>query len=145
MNDLKIVYNNGNGKMTVHLDVFFPTTQKQFKKLLDVIALDIDNQTELKKQLQDYFQNRMDGLDELYIKSCNEYVKFRQNVAELTELIESLKHPNGVRASDQEIASAKKELDRFTNYSKTAHKDMTEATKRKKQFLKYLEMIEQRK
>lgn len=131
--------------MTIHLDVFFPTTQKQFKKLLDMIALDVDNQSELKKQLQDYFHKRMESLDELYTKACKDYMNFRQKVAELKELVESLKHPNGVKASELEIALAKKEIDKFTKYSNTAHKDITEATKQKKQFSKYLEMIEQRK
>lgn len=59
MDDLYITYNDGHGKMLIHMDYFFPCSQARFKKLLKIINLDWQHEAELKEKLKVYFQNRI--------------------------------------------------------------------------------------
>lgn len=58
MDDLYIRWDYGRGNMVIILDKFFPTTKKNLKKLLSVIALDWEHESELKEKLKVYFQEK---------------------------------------------------------------------------------------
>lgn len=58
METLNITWNCGKGRMQIILDKFFPSTKKDLKKLLKVIPLDWEHETELKENLKVYFQEQ---------------------------------------------------------------------------------------
>lgn len=58
MNTLNITWNFGKGRMQILLDKFFPSTKKDLKKLLKIISLDWEHETELKENLKVYFQEQ---------------------------------------------------------------------------------------
>ena len=58
MDDLHIKWETG--RMVIHLDNFFPTSQARLKKLVKIIRLDW-NSDELIEKLKVYFQEKIDG------------------------------------------------------------------------------------
>lgn len=57
MDDLYIKYDNG--EMLIHMNDFFPCSQLCLNKLLKVIELDWQRETELKEKLKVYIQNKI--------------------------------------------------------------------------------------
>lgn len=57
MEDLHIQYDNG--RMVIHLDNFFPTSQARLKKLIKIIHLDWQHSDRLIERLKVYFQERI--------------------------------------------------------------------------------------
>lgn len=63
MDDLYITHSRGH--MTIHMDKFFPTSQKNFKKLLKIIELDWYHQVKLKEKMSSYFNERIAEYDNI--------------------------------------------------------------------------------
>lgn len=57
MDDLYIKWETG--KMVIHLDNFFPTSQARLKKLIKIIRLDWQHSDELIEKLKVYFQEKI--------------------------------------------------------------------------------------
>jgi hypothetical protein len=57
--DLYITFNNGRGKMIIHMDAFFPCRVKFFKSLLNIINEDYRHEDELLNQLREYLKYRI--------------------------------------------------------------------------------------
>jgi len=139
MNDLYIRWNTG--EMLIHLDNFFPTSQVQLRKLLKVIELDWEHETELKEKLKVYFQNKKPECEALFKEHGKKYLDTRQKIADATRLIEDQKHPNGLPVSKDELKQAKEDLKKH----RAAEKSLLCSTKRYKreaeQFSKYLDFV----
>lgn len=141
MNDLYITYNDGHGKMLIHMDYFFPCSQARFKKLLKIITLDWQHEAELKEKLKVHFQNRISDLVELRKENSRKYYDNKQKDADTSRLIESRKHPNGLPVSKDELKQAKADLKEYRESWKKALADAKRNKKFKEQFEQYLELL----
>lgn len=140
--DLKIKYENG--QMTIHMNSFFPTSQARLKKLLNVVALD-ENRDDHIQTLEQYFKDKMQELEDRRISSGKKAVDAKQKVSDLAAIIESKKHPNGVRLTKDELTAAREEHKHFKAVYAGHLSDFNRCIRQKEQFLKHIEILQQRK
>ena len=145
MNDINISYNNGHGKMCIHLDHFLPCTQIRFKKLLGIIELDYDHQEELKATLEAYMMERLSALEDQLVENAKAYSNYYQEVADWNRLVETEKHPNGVQLTRHELTNAKTQLSKAIRAKKRTQSDINENKRFIEQMKKCLEILKQRK
>lgn len=145
MNELNIVYNNGHGKMNIYMDYFFPTTQKNFKKILKVIEMDYDHMDEHFERLLIYFNERIAELKELAKVNGKGYWEATQKAADLGRILESGKYPNGTRVPQEKLKQIKEEHKEWSYKVKKTLKDYKSCEKKIEQFNKHLELLKQRK
>lgn len=138
-NDLYIKWETGH--MNIHLDFFFPCSKTRFKKLLKIIALDWQHETELKEYLKVYFQKRIADLTELWKENSKKYYENKQKDADTEGLIESRKHPNGLPVSKKELKQAKADLRRYRDNWQKALASAKKNKKFKEQFEGYLKLL----
>ncbi len=100
--------------MKIRLDLFFPCSQVEFKKLIKVIYLDYDYEEHLKK-LKEYFQERELRFETLSKGYGKAYINKKQNVSDLMTLLQSRKHPNGLPITNEEYKKAKTDLSLVKN------------------------------
>lgn len=141
MDDLYITWNNGHGEMLIHLDYFFPCSQARFKKLLKIIELDWQHETELKEKLKVHFQKRIADLMDLWKSNGKKYYDYRQKAADAKEQIDSGKHPNGLPLSKEEMKQAKADFRAYTAAYQKALADGKQNKRFKERFEKYLELM----
>lgn len=141
--DLKIVYETG--QMTIHMNSFFPTSQAKLKKLLNVIDLDFEHREEIIQTMRQFFQDKVNELEEKRISSGKKAVEYKQKIADTTAIIESRKHPNGVPLTKDELADIKEQNKHFKAVYAGCLSDFNRSIRQKDLFLKHLEILEQRK
>lgn len=124
MNDIKIKWQNG--KAVIHLDGFFPCSQKQFIKLLKIIDLDHENKEKILEKLKVYFQKRIDENNSNFESYGKEYWHYRQLASDARNAVETRKHPNGVYLSYYELMEMKHQLktstESYQKYEKLGRK-----------------------
>lgn len=138
MNDLHIEF--GTGYIDIQ-DEFFPCGIQKFKKLLKIIALDFQHEKELKENLKAYFQTKISDLVEFRKENSRKYCDLKQKEAETRDLINSQRHPNGLRVSDDELKQLKIDLKRYTAGWKKALSEARKNVRFKDQFEKYLKLL----
>ena len=141
--DIQIKYDNG--QMNIRMDAFFPTSQARLKKLLNVVDLDFEHREEIMQTMQQFFQDKVNELEERRISSGKKAVEYKQKVADTTAIIESRKHPNGVPLTKDELADIKEQNKHFKAVYAGCLSDFNRSIKQKDLFLKHLEILEQRK
>lgn len=141
--DIQIKYDNG--QMNIHMDAFFPTSQAQLKKLLKVVDLDFEHRDEIIQTMQQFFQGKVKELEEKRINSGKKAVEYKQKIADTGAIIESKKHPNGVRLTKDELADIKEQNKHFKAVYATCISNFNRSIRQKNLFLKHLEILEQRK
>lgn len=141
MDELYITYNEGHGRMNIHMKHFFPCPQAQFKKLLKIIDLDWQHKEELHEQLKVHFQNRIVELIELREENEKKYIEFKQRALDTQRLIKSRKHPNGVQLTKDELGQARENLKEYKETYKNAFADGNRNLKFKERFENYLEIL----
>ena len=141
MDDLHITYNHGNGKMLIHLDYFFPCSQVRFNKLLKIIELDWQHETELKENLKVHFQKRIVDLTALWKENSKLYYDNKEEAASTKAIIDSRKHPNGLPLSKDELKEARADFRAYTAAYKQALSDAKSNKRFKERFEKYLESM----
>lgn len=142
---MNITIKYDNGQMDVKMNEFFPTSQARLKKLLNVVALDYIHQDELLQDMQQFFENKVNELEERRIRSGKKALEYKQKVADLTAIIESRKHPNGVKLTKDELSKAREDRKHFKAVQAGCLSEFNRCIKQKEQFLKYLEILEQRR
>ena len=141
--DIQIKYDNG--QMNIRMDAFFPTSQARLKKLLNVVDLDFEHREEIMQTMQQFFQDKVNELEERRISSGKKAVEYKQKIAYTTAIIESRKHPNGVPLTKDELADIKEQNKHFKEVYAGCLSDFNRSIKQKDLFLKHLEILEQRK
>lgn len=139
--DLKITYSNG--KMIIRMNTFFPTSQARFKKLLKVIDLDFAHRDEHIQTLEQYFNEKVQELEEKRISSGKKVLDYKQKVVDITTIIKDRKHPNGVRLTKEELEQAKEDQKHFKAVQAGCTSEFNRCIRQKEQFLKHLEILEQ--
>lgn len=83
---LKIRYRHG--EMTIRLEEFFPSSQKDLKKLLKVIELDWDHKDELIEQATTWVSEHIQMYEQMAKEYANKYVDVRTKVKEFEEKVQ---------------------------------------------------------
>lgn len=141
--DIQIKYDNG--QMNIHMDAFFPTSQARLKKLLKVVDLDFEHRDEIIQTMQQFFQDKVKELEERRINSGKKAVDYKQKIADTNAIIESRKHPNGVKLTKDELTDIKEQNKHFKAVYAGCSSDFNRSIRQKDLFLKHLEILEQRK
>lgn len=140
--DLKIKYETG--QMTIHMETFFPTSQARLKKLLNVVALDENRDVHI-QTLEQYFKDKVQELEDRRISSGKKAMEYKQKVVDVAAIIESKKHPNGVKLTKDELSNARADHKHFKEVQSDCLSVFNRCSRQKEQFLKHLEILEQRK
>lgn len=141
--DLKIKYETG--QMTIHMNSFFPTSQARLKKLLNVVALDYEHKDDHIQTLEQYFKDKVQELEDRRISSGKKALEYKQKVVDVATIIESKKHPNGVKLTKDELTKAREDHKHFKAVQAGCLSEFNRCIRQKEQFLKHLEILEQRK
>lgn len=111
------------GELILDLNMFFPTNLVRYKKLLEVIDSSENKETYI-KQLEKHFENRLVKIEKQGKEENQKYFDFKQMAADA-------------------------ETPYFKNYYETCAKKSYSETKKlfnqKKKFMKYQEILKQRK
>ena len=138
--ELNIKYENG--QMTIRMNTFFPTSASKLKKLLKIIDLDMEHRDDHIRTLKRYFKNKVQELEKNKNSSGKKAVECRQKVVDLAAVIESKKHPNGVKLTKDELTKAKEERKHFVSVQAKCVSEFNRCIRQKEQFLKHLEILE---
>ena len=141
--DIQIKYDNG--QMNIHMNAFFPISQARLKKLLKVVDLDFEHRDEIIQTMQQFFQGKVKELEEKRINSGKKAVEYKQKIADTGAIIESKKHPNGVKLTKDELVNIKEQNKHFKAVYAGCISDFNRSIRQKDLFLKHLEILEQRK
>lgn len=141
MNILNITWNCGRGRMQILLDKFFPSTKKDLNKLLKIISLDWEHETELKEKLKVYFQEKESEHEAAKKESAKKHLEFRQREADTKEMVTTRKRPNGVPLSEDELKEEKKRLSFYKVTAKDYLLRYKQHEKEEKQFSEYLKLL----
>lgn len=89
METLKLDWHNDtHGSMIIAMDRFFPCTKAKMKKFLKLVNASNCSQ-DLVKQISDFLQLQLPELKSQTEQYSSDYFKYRQNVIDLSEIIES--------------------------------------------------------
>lgn len=140
MDKLTINYKNtagGEGTMELNCEAFFPCKKKAAKIVFPLAVQNCTSETihELKTHLVDKKEMCEQAL-EFYSK---EYDKSAQNAAVILQLIATGKHPSGVKATPEELAIARDELNAAKAQSRS---NLAEFKKNRRHCSMYAENIE---
>lgn len=138
MMEFEIIYNDGNGRMTLNIDNFFPCSQSNLKKLCKIIDTCADPYTKIhelhhllgerKKALETMCQDIKKDFQDAYTLKCD-----------LEHMVKDGRYPSGLPLKRDELKEKKKELKeqskcvngmvsdfkRFTRDSKKVGSNMT--------------------
>ena len=141
MNALNITWDRGKGRMQILLDKFFPCTKKDLKKLLSIISLDWEHETELKENLKVYFQEQKTAHEAAKKAHAREHLEYRQKEADTKEIVTTGKRPNGVPLSKDELTEEKNKLGSYKRCAATHLSNYKRHEKEEKQFSDYLKLL----
>ena len=97
------------GSMEIAMDSFFPCNKTNLKKLLKIIAISEQPPAAVDK-IKIFLPKQLEQLESLKKQYANDYFNTRQNVADLTALIETGKFSNGVPLSQKDLKNRKLSL-----------------------------------
>ena len=145
MKDISISYNGGNGKMLIHLDNFFPTSQTRFKKLLKIIGEDWYHREELLETLKVYFQEKIPECEAEFKANGKAYFDWKEKEAEAKRRIESRKAASGVPLSADELKRYKELKKESSQNVKECMKLANAAKRNKERYSAHLEYLKSTK
>ena len=95
--------------MTIYADQFFPCSISHFRKLFKIIKQFscINNVQEITEQLKQHFIEQIESLDARRKREAAKYWEHRQYYVDYGNIIESGKHPNGVKLTEEELKEFK--------------------------------------
>lgn len=140
MDDLHIKWETG--RMVIHLENFFPTSQARLKKLIKIIRLDWQHSDELIEKLKVYFQGKIQESEANFQTYEKKYVEFfKRRVADTERTIKSQKHSNGVPLSKDELKAEKERLKNYREWERDYLQKAKKVQKSKKQYSEHLEYL----
>lgn len=107
------------GHMVIHLDRFFPCSQKDLKKLLKVVSIDWEHAEEHIKHIETHVQKRIDLEEQIRTKSGKVYLDLHQRVVDTQTLVETRKFPSGVTLTKEEWKHQKEFLKQLQRQEKS--------------------------
>lgn len=102
-------HNDTHGSMIIAMDRFFPCTKAKMKKFLKLVNASNCSQ-DLVKQISDFLQLQLPELKSQTEQYSSDYFKHHQNAADLSEIIESGRQPNGLPIRQNKLTELKRNL-----------------------------------
>ena len=102
-------HNDTHGSMIIAMDRFFPCNKAKMKKFLKLVNASNCSQ-DLVKQISDFLQLQLPELKSQTERYSSDYLKYHQNVIDLSEIIESGRHPNGLPIRQNKLTELKRNL-----------------------------------
>lgn len=140
MKKLRIDYRNESGGecfMELNCDVFFPCTKRDAKIVFPLAVQNCTSETihELKK----HFVDAKELCEEALKTYSKQYAESSQQASDTLELIATGKHPVGIRATAEELETARGNL---TWLKAQSRKSLDEVKRNRRLISKYAENIE---
>ena len=132
-----------NGKMTIHLNQFFPASGTAIKKLMKVIEMDWAHRAEIIEQILNFLNNRNIEDEEAAKEYAKKYFEHKQQYADYRDRAAEKKHPNGCRMTKEELAEARKQRDSHKQSAATYEGNFKKMRSRVERTKKNIELIEQ--
>ena len=104
-NILKIKWYRGQAR--IDLDAFFPTTQTEIRKLFRVMDKQPETMLDNIQKCIIFMREKCEREKEKSKKYASDYLRYKQAESELKEIIDSKKHPNGVKVTKEELKDLK--------------------------------------
>lgn len=146
---LKIRYRHG--EMTIILENFFPSSQKDLKKLLKVIELDWDHEDELIEQATTWISEHIQMYEQMEKECANRYVDIRPRAIEFGEKVQGMESYLDSIAAWKKTPKYKKLKERFKesnaeyrrlkNDERSYHSDFTKYHRKKEGLQKNLKFL----
>lgn len=129
------------GRMTVHLDVFFPASAAEIRKLLKIIGLDIRHRDKLIRHMLVYLKDMIrQGKTEM-VTAAGEYADCRQKYVEFQERAASKKHPSGVPLTAEGLKAARASRDFYKREASSWDRAYKQTFRRIERLDKNVELI----
>lgn len=139
MDDLYIKYDNG--EMLIHMNAFFPCSQSRLNKLLKVIELDWQHETELKEKLKVYFQNKIAESGNLQLEAGASALEWNKKIAGINILIATKKKANGEKFTKDELKQKKEDLRYYKAMARNTLSAFKQHERNKAQYQKNLKLL----
>lgn len=131
-----------NGQMTIDLDSFFPTTQTEIRKLFRVMDKQPETMLDNIQKCITFMREKCEREKEKSKKYAHDYLHYKQVESELKEIIDSKKHPNGVKVTKEELKDLRdKHKDAYEEW-RIAEKCFKTCQKRTEQLAKNIKFME---
>lgn len=129
------------GRMTVHLDVFFPASAAEIRKLLKIIGLDIRHRDKLIRHMLIYLKDmiRRVGVDKSAAEA--EAALCQQKYVEFQERAASKKHPSGIPLTVEELKTARASRDFYKREASSWDRDCKQVIRRIDRLDKNMELV----
>ena len=144
-----------NGQMTINLDKFFPSTQKDCKKVLAVINLDWQHQDELIQSILDWMKDEQKECDDYAREYANKYVDIKPKVREAEAKVNVLKKiilrmkadklKDPLKAAREDLKKANSEFRQLKNNESYYHTSFNNYHSRKEKLQKNMQILEERR
>lgn len=123
------------------MNAFFPCSQSRLNKLLKVIELDWQHETELKEKLKVYFQNKIAESSNLQLEAGASALEWNKKIAGINILIATKKKANGVPLSKDELKQKKEDLRHYKAMARTTLSAFKQHERNKAQYQKNLKLL----
>lgn len=141
MDVLNMIWDCGRGRAQIILDKFFPCTKRDLKKLLAVISLDWEHETEIKEHLKAYLQEKVTEHKGAKEESARQHIEYKQKEADAKEIVTTGKRPDGVPLSKDELKKEKEKLRRYKVSAGSHLSQYKQHQKNEKQFSEHLKLL----
>lgn len=145
LNQLKFEYLGGKGRVDIDLDAFLPRNKKEFKKLLNLVELSEWHSKELKKQIEDFIIEKIPVFENEWKQTSKHYVNYQQYVNDISKVIETGKHSNGVPVCEAALKVYKSDLRYYKGLAKRTLQDVKQAKKALEQLNDHLKILKEGK
>lgn len=131
-----------NGQMKIDLDSFFPTTQTEIRKLFRVMDKQPETTQENIQKCIEFAKEKCEREKEKSKKYAHDYLHYKQVESELKEIIDSKKHPNGVKVTKEELKDLMDKRKDVYEEWRVAQKCFKTCQKRMEQLTKNIDFME---
>ena len=139
-NILKIKWYRGQAR--IDLDAFFPTTQTEIRKLFRVMDKQPETMLDNIQKCIIFMREKCEREKEKSKKYASDYLRYKQAESELKEIIDSKKHPNGVKVTKEELKDLReKRKDAYEEW-RVAERNFKVCSKRMEQLQKNIKFME---
>lgn len=134
-----------NGHMNINVENFFPCSISQFRKLFKIINQFsyMNNVQEITEQLEAHFTEQISTLNARRKGESAGYWNRHQQYVDYGNIIESGKHPNGVRLTKEELKEFKKKYREAKSWAHSFEMGFKQYTRQMEAYKKTLELLEQ--
>jgi len=127
------------GHMDINMRAFFPCTVANYKKLLQVIRMDLEHENDIMQTLQRFFSDMVQVKDEEWRTESKNFWNYQQKEADMCHIIKDKKFPNGLPLNKEQMAYARECMKEYAAQKRVAKRAAVKAKKDKDWFMQKVE------